>query len=295
MATKRGKKARKKKSGPSWWSSLDPARKRGLFRLSLGSTVAVAGILLALLLTQRLEAHVDTLILASRPTATLYFEDMPAAVATLAEGEIRDRTERLLSQDWTDDGLCRSLAETLQNTAWVEAVNHVRRTHDATFLASCRYRIPAAQVQIHGEFFLVDRRGTRLPGSYRHDPQRLLIQGVATQPPAEGRRWVDPRLRAGLDLVGLIQNQPYSHQITAVLVDNVGGTLDPRKSHVELATEQAGGRIRWGSAPGAEIEENTVQQKLQLLEANYHRTGRVDAGFAVIDVSTFADRFTVPG
>lgn len=294
MAAKR-KKAKKKKSGPGWWGSMDPERKREVLRLSLGSTLALAGIVLALVLTQRLEAHVNKLILANRPSATLFFEDMPEDVASLAGDEIRALAERYLKQEWTGDGLCRSIAESLESTSWVDAVNHVRRTHDGTFSASCRYRVPVAQVQYNNEFLLVDRRGTLLPGSYRHDPQRLVIQGVAAGPPDEGNRWVDPGLRAGLDMVALIQDQTYAHQITGVLVDNVGGVIDARTTHVVLATEQAGGRIRWGSAPGSEIEENTVEQKLRLLEANYRSTGRVDAGFTVIDISTFADRFTVPG
>ena len=67
------------------------------------------------------------------------------------------------------------------------------------------------------------------------------------------------------------------------------------KTNVELATDRAGGRIRWGSAPGLEIEENLPGQKLALLRQNFINTGRADADHPVIDVSTFPDRFTVPG
>ena len=74
-----------------------------------------------------------------------------------------------------------------------------------------------------------------------------------------------------------------------------GGRRDPRACHIELMTDQAGGRIRWGSAPGSELEENGVQQKLALLRENFSKTGRVDARHAVIDVSTFPDRYTIPG
>ena len=75
----------------------------------------------------------------------------------------------------------------------------------------------------------------------------------------------------------------------------LGGRVDGSASHIDLATDQDDGRIRWGSIPGAEVEENGVDQKLALLRANYRDTGRADAHHPVIDVSTFPDRFAVPG
>ena len=46
---------------------------------------------------------------------------------------------------------------------------------------------------------------------------------------------------------------------------------------------------------GFEVEENLAPQKLALLRQNYAQTGRADAGHAVIDISTFPDRFHIPG
>ena len=62
----------------------------------------------------------------------------------------------------------------------------------------------------------------------------------------------------------------------------------------QAARGGAGGRIIWGSAPGAEIEENTVAEKLELLRSNYRRFGRADAGRGVIDVSVHPDRIITP-
>jgi len=62
-----------------------------------------------------------------------------------------------------------------------------------------------------------------------------------------------------------------------------------------LTTDQNGGTIIWGSAPGQELEENTAAQKLAILRSNYARSGRLDSQYRVIDVSVFPDRFIVPG
>jgi hypothetical protein len=118
---------------------------------------------------------------------------------------------------------------------------------------------------------------------------------VGQPPPAPGAAWEGDDLRSGLAVIGAVEAQPFASQITAVLVGNFDGRTDPRRSHLELATDQAGGRIRWGSAPGSELEENTVGQKLAILLENFRQTGRVDAHHPVIDVSTFPDRFTIPG
>jgi hypothetical protein len=150
-------------------------------------------------------------------------------------------------------------------------------------------------VQHGGEFLLVDADGVRLPGKYLYNPAWKLVQGVRASPPEPGVSWEGQDIRAGLAVIEALGEQPFADQITAVLVDNVGGRHQPGRSHVELATDRAGGRIRWGSAPGTEVEENSVPQKVAILYENYRQTGRLDAGHPVIDISTFPDRFTVPG
>jgi hypothetical protein len=146
-----------------------------------------------------------------------------------------------------------------------------------------------------GEFLLVDAEGVRMPGLYRYEPSWMLIQGVAHPAPQPGVRWPGDDLRAALAVQTLLSEEPFRSQITGVIVENAGGRLEARRSHVELATDRPGGRIRWGSAPGREIEENSVEQKLRLLRANFLHQGRADAGHPIIDISTLPDRFTIPG
>ncbi len=234
-------------------------------------------------------------MLNNRPDARVLFIDLPESLKSLALGAMDETVAEHLGRPWTDDRLCRDIAVALDSVGWVQKVNYVRRTPDARILISCRYRTAVAMVQSGAEFKLIDGAAIRLPGSYRYDPTWGLIQGVASPAPAPGRSWPGSDLRAGLTVLAAIENEPFAEQITAVLVDNFEGRKDPLASHLELATDRAGGRIRWGSAPGHELEENSLEQKVALLRENYRQTGRADAHHLLIDVSIFPDRYLVPG
>ena len=242
----------------------------------------------------RLTDYVDCL-LVERAAVVVEFVDLPEQLARLAKGDLQGSIAPLIDRPWTNDRLCRDIAARLSHCGWVGQVHRVRQCGLGRFEASCRYRVPVAMVQQDSEFYLVDKRGVRLPGIYHYDPSWHIIQGVSELPPAPGEVWEGDDLRSGLTVIEKVETQPFAGQITAVLVSNFGGRTDPRRSHLELATDQAGGRIRWGSAPGSELEENTMGQKLAILQENFQRTGRVDAHHPVIDVSTFPDRFTIPG
>jgi len=243
----------------------------------------------------RLNAHVDRLLLRDRPDPVVEFVDLPKELVTLANYDLHSSLFDLLGREWTDDRLCGEMATRIARVGWVSRVNFVRRTGGGRFEISCRYRLPAALVEQGDRFFLADAEGVRLPGVYVHNPAWRLIEGVSKPAPPPGVRWDGDDLRAGLAVLAAVQREPFGRQIVGVVVDNFGGRRDPRTCQIELMTDRAGGRIRWGSAPGSELEENGVQQKLVLLRENFRKTGRVDAQHAVIDVSTFPDRYTIPG
>jgi hypothetical protein len=243
----------------------------------------------------RLDQHVDRLLLRERPDPTVEFVDLPRELYALANHDLHRGLFDVLGREWTDEALCRDVATRLRQVGWVARVNHVRRTGGGRLEISCTYRSPAALVMEGETGYLIDGEAVRLPGTYVAHPAWRRLEGVAKDVPAPGAAWEGDDIRAGLEVLAVVTGEPYSDQIAGVCVENFAGRRDPRGSHIELLTDRPGGRIRWGSAPGLELEENGVPQKLALLRENFGRTGRVDAQHAVIDISVFPDRFTVPG
>lgn len=295
----RRKRRRNKNERPvatrGWWSWAAhlPWRRIAV----VGGIVASVVVLLSggWMALGRLDTHVDELLLHDRPDPVVEFINLPKELVTLANYDLHSSLFDLLGREWTDDHLCAEMATRIAGVGWVSRVNFVRRTGGGRFEISCRYRVPTALVQHGDKFFLSDAEAARLPGVYVHHPAWRLIDGVAKPAPHAGEQWEGDDIRAALAVLLAVKDEPFGRQIVGVAVVNFGGRLDPRACHIELMTDQAGGRIRWGSAPGSEIEENGVQQKLALLRENFSKTGRVDARHVVIDVSTFPDRYTIPG
>jgi len=291
----RPKKRKPKPVKQHWWTRVDDQQRR---RLIHGGGIALLGIALVgtvVIGMSSLERHVLGNV-ADSAAPTIAFVDLPGQLVGLADRNLHDSLAEILARrSWLDTRTCREMSDRLENVGWVAKVNHVRRTSDGRFEVSGQYRVPFAMVQHEAEFFLVDGRGVRLPGTYLYDPQWRLVQGKAAPPPLPGSQWEGDDLQAGLNVLRVLQSETFANQLTAVLVGNYDGRVDSKESHLELATDRAGGRIHWGSAPGRELAENSVEQKLAILRENYRRTGRADAGHPVIDISTSPDRFTIPG
>jgi len=278
-----------------WWRSVDPARRRAFLLTGVKILALTVAGLAAGFGLDRLDAHVGGELLGRVERPELAFVDLPPAVERLGGSDLASVVTDLLDQPWTDPRLCRAMAERLTGVGWIARVHSVRRTGDGRFEVSARYRIPLAMVQQGGEFLLIDGEGVRLPGTYFPDPSWKFIRGVRAGAPVAGERWPGDDLSAGLRLVADLSQEPFAAQIAGVIVENFGGRVAHGRSHIELVSDREGGRIRWGSAPGQEVEENSVEQKLAILRANHRVSGRADSGHQVIDISTFPDRFTVPG
>lgn len=293
MSRKRKKKSADSTAKSKAWSFSARGRRILLTLFGMaGSISLIGGGFVGL---QRLDAHVDRLLLLDRPDPVVDFVDLPKELYSLANYDLQKSLFEVLGRDWTDDRLCSEMASRVATVGWVGKVHHVRRTGGGRFEISCRYRNPAAVVLHQQAGYLVDSDGIRLPGTYVQHPAWRTIFGVQASPPQPGAHWEGDDVQTGLAVLATVRSEPFARQIVGVAVENHAGRHDPRTGHVELVTDRPGGRIRWGSAPGRELEENGVAQKLALLRKNYSDTGRVDAGHVVIDVSVFPDRYTVPG
>ncbi|MCH7814477.1 MAG: hypothetical protein IID40_10710 [Planctomycetes bacterium] len=286
---KKKKRARSRKAATEKVRWLDEdGRRRALWFSAkvLAFALILGGIAVGLTRLERY-VHAQTYF-STAPEIVLI--DPPAAIGEIVHAQL----EPLTRGPWIDRDLCPRIADRLGRIAWVRRVERVRRSASGRIEVHCDYRLPVALVQDGGEFVLVDDEQIRLPGRYPYCESWPLIQGVATAPPPAGQRWNAPDLAAGLRVAERVALEPFADQVSAVLVHNYNGRLDAREGHLELATDRAGGRIIWGSAPGEEVEENSAAQKLAILRRNHELYGRIDAGRRVIDISTFPDRFTTP-
>ncbi len=195
---------------------------------------------------------------------------------------------------WSEQDLCRSISRIVQANPWVRKVESVQKYADGQVVVHCEYRRPGALVQYNGLLYLVSQDMVRLPGTYAQDGGLMLIQGVAAAPPPAGEKWDASDLAAGMAVASRLAVESFAGQITGVLVHNYGGRVDREEAHIRLATDRTGGTIIWGSAPGEELEENTIAQKIAILRENFRRSGRVDADRRTIDISTHPHQFTTP-
>lgn len=233
-------------------------------------------------------------LLAEHPRASVEFVDLPEGMMALAGGDLRGSIADLLERTWTDPELCELIANRLSNVGWIDRVEAVERGRTGRFSVKARYRIPMALVNAgKDDYVLVDGQGIRLPGLYIYHDRWYVIEGVRGEPPGVGQPWTSPDLSAGLAILELMRPEPFRPQIVGVDVSNFGGRKNARQTHVVLKTDRRG-TIRWGSAPGYEVEENLAAQKLAILRQNHLQTGRADAGHNTIDISTFPDKFHVP-
>jgi len=288
-------KRRRKSSGWGWLLSLDSERRRRYLRRVAWGTV-VLGVAAGIGVVQsRLEAHVETQLRDRVGQPTIVYEDLPELLETLALPDFANALSDLLSVNWMESDLCQRIAERLATVGWVDKVQFVRRRSDGSFAVRAQYRVPEAIVRSGEDYFLVDSGMIRLPGRYLPSDQWKVIIGVRDAVPEPGISWSCDELSVGLELIRVVGAEPYAGQIRAVDVTNLGGREDSSACHVALVTVRTGGRILWGSAPGFELAENTVRQKLAILRENHRRTGWLDAGNAVIDISIYPNRFTIPG
>ena len=74
-------KSPKRPPKPGWWASLDAQRRARVVRRTLFMILIAAVSVAGAGAMERLEAHVDHMLLRERPTSTLTFLDLPAEIA----------------------------------------------------------------------------------------------------------------------------------------------------------------------------------------------------------------------
>jgi hypothetical protein len=264
----------------------------------------LASLFLVIVGLGRLNDYVRRMKVYDRPL-TLEWIDLPDWLRMPDNRHVLDSLVRVVDLNPTDRLLDPNLAGRIGSSlvapeiGWVRSVDRVRIEPSGIVAIKCKFRRPAAWVHYGKYGYLVDAEGVRLPGSYEVDDCRsnalMLIEGVASGPPAVGQPWRGADLASGLRLSAMLVDKPFRHQIGSIIVANHEGRRDRSRPHIELATDHKGSRIWWGRPPDEDFgTEITAPQKLLLLETIYRQWGRIDMNRSYVNIMTWPDRVAMP-
>jgi hypothetical protein len=183
---------------------------------------------------------------------------------------------------------------------WIKNVRSVTREYSKspgdTLEIDCDFRAPVALVKWETFYWLIDGDGILLPEQYTqadlrkvmYDGNHLslrIIEGVGTSPPESGQKWQGPDLAAGIDMVRLLYDKPYTNEIERINVSNFAGRQDPREAQLVLITRYQT-LVRWGRPIHANdfFIEVSPAQKLDYMDRIVKQFGRVDAKHSWVEL-----------
>ena len=293
---RRKSKKRELKAAPA----VEPMRLAGLGPLL--PVLAVSGVLLCAVCAMEILRSRVLNTAECNPPLTVKLE-YPASDAWVEqEGwlpRIASSVQLPPSRKLMDKDLLDEVVKQVRSSGWVRHVERVSRSMDGSIRICCEYRRPIAMVLTNrGKYIPIDKDGVRLPEEYdRVEPDSgwMRILGVQAEPPAEGRAYGETG-RADADAVAAVRlavllfgQEDIAARISGIDVANFNGREDRRRTHIRLFTRD-GGRIDWGSAPGTEVEEPDVTDKLRNLVLLLKR-GSLQA---YADLSVYRNGVVVP-
>ncbi|MDX2148941.1 MAG: hypothetical protein SFZ23_15605 [Planctomycetota bacterium] len=186
----------------------------------------------------------------------------------------------------------RSIGDALAASGWFDGQPRVMRTGANEITIDGAWRIPAGVVRWDGKDRMISWSGKAMPPAYEKDASGLpLLLGVATGPAVgEGvgedeidfvSPWPGEQVQAALELLGVVQRQPWSKQIAGIDVSSYGAT---RQLWLRTTFDTS---VLWGGMPSKPLlGEPPTSSKLATLSEIFRRFRRVDAGKKAIDVSS---------
>ena len=281
---------------------LDPAalaRRRATAILTIKSLAALA--LGGLLTVAVVKAKAYVVATDSDVPPTVELSDRPVWMSDLVAQRILANVRPETADGPFDRNLLKSRAALLADSPWVREVRQVRRVYgpggDSTLLIDCDFRAPVALVAWHDHHWLVDRDGVMLPEGFSADQVDKVVYGTdgrvnvrrilgAANPPAgAGKPWPGGDVKAALDLLDLVNRQPFGQDVVGVDVANFDRRKSPTDAQLVLLTRH-GTRVRWGRPVNAQdfLVEVSAAEKLRRLAFYFKEYGRVDAKHQWIDL-----------
>jgi hypothetical protein len=266
--------------------------KRGL---TIAASVLVFGAAAMVLVVEgpRMQQRLAARTASESLTVVIDWPTSPGASESWLPAEERDRLlaaaygelERY-PDPFSNEGLAAA-ARALGETGWFEQVSRVRRETGNTVRVEAVWRLPAAVVRSAGVDYLISRRGELLPIAYQPERSPLpAIVGAKFDPPlvngqlAYGKPWPGADVRAGLDVLTMVNTRPWRGQVAAL---DVSDYLSGRR--LVLVT-QWNGRAVWGGAPSDSVPgEVSAEMKLRRLDVLYRQFQRIDARRRIVEVA----------
>jgi len=218
------------------------------------------------------------------------FQNPPAWMNGELELSLMLKAQSELSGDPLNREELVAVRQTLLSTGWFNDVTQVKRVSQHFVEVDGQFVDPYAVVRDRSGDHLIDPFGTLLPRSYPEGsaPQFIAVTGVHfPRPVRPGESWDGGDITAALRMLRVIDHQSWRQQVIEVDISNY--LQDHR---VDLSTS-GGGRIIWGSPPGEERSlEALADFKLRLLEEQYQRSGYIDAGLPLLDLTRKEGSFT---
>ncbi|MGC4031996.1 MAG: hypothetical protein QM754_09730 [Tepidisphaeraceae bacterium] len=208
----------------------------------------------------------------------------------------------------TDRKALADQAAALAKSPWVRQVKQLRRVYrdgpGDVIEIEAEFRTPMALVRWQDAYWYVDAEGVRLPERFNEQQIRQMavaggkplfrvIEGAAHAPGEAGKPWQGKDIKAGLELVALLNDKAYADQVTRIDVGNFDGRVNANESQINLITRYDT-QVRWGQAPSSRafFVEQRVDKKLDAMQQACQQTGRVDMNLPWIDLRF--DAATVP-
>jgi hypothetical protein len=194
-------------------------------------------------------------------------------------GDVQQQVLRTIEAIVGSDALSRqdliAVREGLFALGWFADIAQVRRVHAERIEIDAVFLQPYAVVRDRRGDHLVDPHGRLLPRTFRTGESGFVaIVGAAfDRPQRAGNVWEGADVAAALQVLRLVQSQPWRRQVVEV---DVAGHMGGRA--IRFITDR-GSRIVWGSAPGEEgALESLATWKLHYLNHLQKTFGHIDMG-----------------
>lgn len=290
-----------------------PPAKRMARKVALWGFIAALGATAAGLGFNRLQQYVEKKYATPSRPPQVALKQVPAWMDRNLVDQVLRAARPANTSSAFDRMILADVRDQLLNDAnvgpYIESINQIRRVYGGapgdTIEIDATFRAPVALVRWGEDYWHVDSVGHKLVHSFTIDQLNRatmsndgkivtrVIVGVRTPPPTPGDMWRGADLQAGLDLLKLIHDKPFSQEIRAVDVSNFAGRNDAAAAQLILKTRY-NTEIRWGrplnSSEG--FVEVDAGRKLAVLERIVAEYGQIDARRPWIDIRF--DKPTIP-